>query len=52
MKDKNLLKNIHPGEIRGAQSITPAMALKLASYFKTSEKFWLGLQTSVLDKPK
>lgn len=30
--------------IKGEQSITPETAIKLAIYFGTSEKFWLGLQ--------
>lgn len=30
--------------IKAEQSITPAIALKLASYFKVSGKLWLGLQ--------
>lgn len=30
--------------IQRKQAITPEVAMKLASYFGTSEKFWLGLQ--------
>lgn len=75
VKNNNLLKNIHPGEIlleeflnplgisqyqlgkdaeishssitrivNAQQAITPEVAMKLAAYFGTSEKFWLGLQ--------
>jgi addiction module HigA family antidote len=75
MITKDLLDNIHPGEIlleeflkpldisqyqlgkdseiphssitriiQGEQAITPEVAIKLANYFDTSEKFWLGLQ--------
>ncbi|MCP4658029.1 MAG: HigA family addiction module antidote protein [bacterium] len=29
----------------GRRSITPDTALRLARYFGTSERFWLGLQT-------
>ena len=76
MKGKDLLKNIHPGEvlledfltpmgisqhklakdtgmpdsritriIKGEQAITVDTAIRLALFFGTSEKFWLGLQT-------
>jgi len=72
---KNLLPNVHPGEILleeflrplglsqnrlardikvpprrvneivlGKRAITPDSALRLARYFGTSERFWLGLQ--------
>ena len=31
--------------VLGKRSITPDTALRLARYFGTSERFWLGLQT-------
>jgi addiction module HigA family antidote len=31
--------------VLGKRSITPETALRLARYFGTSERFWLGLQT-------
>jgi len=31
--------------VLGRRSITPDTALRLARYFGTSERFWLGLQT-------
>ncbi len=38
--------------VLGKRSVTPEMALRLARYFGTSERFWLGLQTGhALGKP-
>lgn len=31
--------------VLGKRSVTPDTALRLARYFGTSERFWLGLQT-------
>ncbi|HEV7671007.1 MAG TPA: HigA family addiction module antitoxin [Thermoanaerobaculia bacterium] len=31
--------------VLGKRSVTPETALRLARYFGTSERFWLGLQT-------
>ncbi len=75
MKKKDVLRNVHPGEVleeeflrpmgvsryrlakdirvpatrvaeicRGTRAVTVDTALRLARYFGTTPKFWLGLQ--------
>ena len=37
--------------VLGKRSITPDTTLRPARYFGTSEKYWLGLWTSIWKKP-